>query len=63
MRAIKTIENSQPDIAHRIRQLLESDLKTNGISTIQKFDPEKFNYLKLIYSNQTVMFVLFTNPS
>ena len=40
--AIETIENSQPDIAHRIKQLLESDLKTNGISTIQNFDPEKF---------------------
>ena len=42
MSAIKTIENSHPDIAHRIRQLLESDLKTNGVKTIQKFDPEKF---------------------
>jgi hypothetical protein len=42
MSAIETIENSHPDIAHRIKQLLESDLKTNGISTIQKFDPEKF---------------------
>jgi hypothetical protein len=40
--AIETIETSHPDIAHRIRQLLESDLKTNGIKTIQKFDPEKF---------------------
>ena len=40
--AIETIENSHPDIAHRIKQLLESDLKTNGIKTIQKFDPEKF---------------------
>ena len=39
---IKTIGNSRPDIAHRITQLLESDLKTNGIKTIQKFDPEKF---------------------
>jgi len=39
---IKTIENSRPDIAHRIKQLLESDLKTNGVKTIQKFDPEKF---------------------
>ena len=42
MSTIKTIENSHPDIAHRIRQLLESDLKTNGVKTIQKFDPEKF---------------------
>jgi len=42
MSAIETIETSHPDIAHRIRQLLESDLKTNGIKTIQKFDPEKF---------------------
>jgi hypothetical protein len=42
MSAIETIENSHPDIAHRIKQLLESDLKTNGIQTIQKFDPEKF---------------------
>ena len=42
MSAIKTIENSHPDIAHRIKQLLESDLKTNGVKTIQKFDPEKF---------------------
>ena len=39
---IKTIGNSRPDIAHRIRQLLESDLKTNGVKTIQKFVPEKF---------------------
>ena len=39
---IKTIGNSRPDIAHRITQLLESDLKTNGVKTIQKFDPEKF---------------------
>jgi hypothetical protein len=39
---IKTIENSRPDIAHRIKQLLESDLKTNGVKTIQKFHPEKF---------------------
>ena len=39
---IETIENSRPDIAHRIKQLLESDLKTNGVKTIQKFDPEKF---------------------
>jgi hypothetical protein len=42
MSAIKTIENSHPDIAHRIKQLLASDLKTNGVKTIQKFDPEKF---------------------
>ena len=42
MSTIKTIENSHPDIAHRIRQLLTSDLKTNGVKTIQKFDPEKF---------------------
>jgi len=42
MSAIETIEASHPDIAHRIRQLLESDLKTNGIKTIQKFDPDKF---------------------
>jgi hypothetical protein len=42
MSAIESIENSQPDIAHRIKQLLESDLKTNGAKTIQKFDPEKF---------------------
>jgi len=42
MSTIKTIENSHPDIAHRIRQLLASDLKTNGVKTIQKFDPEKF---------------------
>jgi hypothetical protein len=39
---IKTIGNSRPDIAHRIKQLLESDLKTNGVKTIQKFDPDKF---------------------
>ena len=39
---IKTIGNSRPDIAHRIKQLLESDLKTNGVKTIEKFDPEKF---------------------
>jgi hypothetical protein len=42
MSAIETIEESHPDVAHRIKQLLESDLKTNGIQTIQKFDPEKF---------------------
>ncbi len=42
MSAIKTIEKSNPDIAHRIIQLLESDLKTNGVKTIQKFHPEKF---------------------
>ena len=42
MSAIETIENSHPDIAHRIKQLLESDLKTNGVKTIEKFDPEKF---------------------
>ena len=41
-RTIETIEKSHPDIAHRIKQLLESDLKTNGFKTIQKFDPEKF---------------------
>ena len=42
MSAIETIEKSNPDIAHRIKQLLESDLKTNGVKTIQKFNPEKF---------------------
>jgi hypothetical protein len=42
MSAIETIEDSHPDIAHRIKELLESDLKTNGVKTIQKFDPEKF---------------------
>ena len=42
MSAIETIENSAPDIAHRIRKLLESDLKTNGVKTIEKFDPGKF---------------------
>jgi hypothetical protein len=42
MSAIETIETSHPEVAHRIRQLLESDLKTNGVKTIQKFDPEKF---------------------
>ena len=40
--AIDTIENSYPDIALRIKQLLASDLKTNGVKMIQKFDPEKF---------------------
>ncbi len=39
---IETIGNSRPDISHRIKQLLESDLKTNGVKTIEKFDPEKF---------------------
>jgi hypothetical protein len=39
---IKTIGNSRPDIAHRIKHLLESDLKTNGVKTIQNFHPEKF---------------------
>ncbi len=42
MSVIETIEKSNPDIAHRIKQLLESDLKMNGIKTIQKFHPEKF---------------------
>jgi hypothetical protein len=42
MSTIETISTSHPDIAHRITQLLESDLKTNGIKTIEKFDPEKF---------------------
>jgi hypothetical protein len=42
MSTIKTIENSKPAVAHRIRQLLESDLKTNGVKAIQKFDPKKF---------------------
>ena len=42
MSAIKNIENSHPDIAHRIEELLAADLKTNGVKTIQKFDPEKF---------------------
>ncbi len=42
MTTIKTIENSHPDVAHRIKQLLASDLKTNGVKTIQKFDPAKF---------------------
>jgi hypothetical protein len=42
MSTIESIENSHPDIAHRITQLLESDLKTNGTKTIEKFDPEKF---------------------
>ena len=42
MSAIETIENSAPDTAHRIRKLLESDLKTNGVKTIEKFDPGKF---------------------
>ena len=40
--AIENIETSHPDIAHRIRKLLETDLKKNGIKTIEKFDPEKF---------------------
>jgi hypothetical protein len=40
--AIETIEKSNPDIAHRIKQLLESDLMTNGVKTIRKFNPEKF---------------------
>jgi hypothetical protein len=42
MSAIETIKKSNPDTAHRIKRLLESDLKTNGVKTIQKFDPEKF---------------------
>ena len=42
MSAIETIETSHPEVAHRIKQLLESDLKKNGVKTIQKFDPEKF---------------------
>jgi hypothetical protein len=39
---IETIGNTRPDISHRIRQLIESDLKTNGVKTIEKFDPKKF---------------------
>ena len=39
---INTIGKSRPDISHRIKQLLESDLQTNGVKTIDKFDPEKF---------------------
>jgi hypothetical protein len=39
---IETIGNSRPDIAHRITQLLESDLKTNGVKKIEKFEPDKF---------------------
>ena len=42
MSVIETIEKSNPDIAHRIKQLLESDLKTNGVQAIRKFNPEKF---------------------
>ena len=42
MSTIKNIETSYPNIAHRIRELLNSDLKTNGVKTIEKFDPEKF---------------------
>ena len=39
---IENIEHSYPEVANRIKQLLDSDLKTNGIQSIQKFDPEKF---------------------
>ena len=39
---IEAIEKSKPEMAHRIKQLLESDLKTNGVKTIKKFVPEKF---------------------
>jgi hypothetical protein len=42
MSAIENIESSFPDVANRIKQLLDSDLKTYGIQSIQKFDPEKF---------------------
>jgi len=39
---IKTIGDSHPDIAQRIKQLLESGLKIDGVKTLEKFDPEKF---------------------
>jgi hypothetical protein len=39
---IETIGNSRPDVSQRIKQLLESDLRQNGIKSIDKFDPEKF---------------------
>ena len=42
MSVIETIKKSNPDMAHRIRELLESDLRTNGVKTIKKFHPEKF---------------------
>ncbi|MEX1326192.1 MAG: hypothetical protein AB1Z29_05275 [Desulfobacterales bacterium] len=42
MSVIETIKKSNPDKAHRIRELLESDLRTNGVKTIKKFHPEKF---------------------
>lgn len=45
---IETIENSHPEIAQRIKHLLESDLKSNGVNTIEKFDPEKFR-IKFFY--------------
>ena len=40
--AIETIGNSRPDVSERIKQLLESDLRENGIKSIDKFEPEKF---------------------
>jgi hypothetical protein len=42
MSVIETIKKSNPDMANRIRELLESDLRTNGVKTIKKFHPEKF---------------------
>ncbi len=42
MSTIEDIERSYPALAARIRHLLESDLKTNGVKMIQNFDPQKF---------------------
>ena len=53
---IETIGSARPELAHRIKQLLESDLKTNGFSTIRKFDPQKFRvqFFSFPYHHQKV---------
>ena len=53
---IETIESSRPELAHRIRRLLESDLKTNGAKTIRKFNPDKFRvqFFSFPYHHQKI---------
>ena len=40
--AIHDVGKSDPAIAHRIRELLESGLKTLGVASIYQFDPQRF---------------------
>ena len=42
MSTLEDIEKTYPALAARIRQLLELDLKANGVRQIQNFDPQKF---------------------